>query len=181
MIHETVAERQAILQAEGFVLRPVRVSDAGPFALHAGDKRVARMTQTIPHPFPPGAAEAYLSSAMKPGRSNDIWVLDGTEGGREEFMGMLMLDRLDRGQSEVSFWIPPAFWNMGLASEALRMAIAVNPHDARTLFAEVFQDNPGSARVLTNAGFAYLGDAEQFSVARNANVPTWTYSRKLEG
>jgi hypothetical protein len=33
--------------------------------------------------------------------------------------------------------------------------------------------------VLTNAGFDYIGDAEAFSVARNAKVPTWTYVRKM--
>ena len=37
-----------------------------------------------------------------------------------------------------------------------------------------------SARVVTNHGFNYLGDAETFSVARNAKVPTWTYSRKMD-
>ena len=57
--------------------------------------------------------------------------------------------------------------------------IAANPHGCEALFAQVFQDNPASARVLTNCGFQYLGDAETFSVARGANVPTWTYSRKL--
>ena len=31
-----------------------------------------------------------------------------------------------------------------------------------TMFATVFQDNPASARVLTNAGFVYLGDAETY-------------------
>ncbi|MFT4744129.1 MAG: RimJ/RimL family protein N-acetyltransferase, partial [Yoonia sp.] len=44
--------------------------------------------------------------------------------------------------------------------------------------AEMFQVNPGSARVLTNCGFDYLGDAEAFSVARGATVPTWTYTLK---
>ena len=29
------------------------------------------------------------------------------------------------------------------------------------------------------AGFVYLGDAETYCVARDAAVPTWTYSRKL--
>ncbi|KTF05419.1 acetyltransferase, GNAT family protein, partial [marine sediment metagenome] len=53
------------------------------------------------------------------------------------------------------------------------------PHGARTLFAEAFQDNPGSARVLTNCGFVYLGDAESWSVARGGRVPTWTYLRKM--
>ena len=60
----------------------------------------------------------------------------------------------------------------------MRTLIAANPHRAERIFAEVFQDNPGSARVLTNCGFDYLGDAEAFSVSRNAAVPTWTYTLK---
>lgn len=180
MMLQTIIEQQEI-PAERVTLRPVRISDSGPFSVYAGDERIARMTRTIPHPFPPGAAEAYLDRALDPKRSADIWVMDGTAHGDPEFMGMIMLDRLDRQQSEVSMWVPPAFWNMGIASGALRAVIDANPHGAGRLFAEVFQDNPGSARVLTNAGFEYLGDAEAFSVARDANVPTWTYSRKLEG
>jgi hypothetical protein len=30
-----------------------------------------------------------------------------------------------------------------------------------------------------NAGFEYLGDAESYSVARSAALPTWTYLKKL--
>jgi RimJ/RimL family protein N-acetyltransferase len=62
----------------------------------------------------------------------------------------------------------------------VRAPVRANPQGNRTIFAEVFQDNPGSARVLTNCGFEYLGDAETFSVARNARVPTWTYLRKCD-
>ncbi|MDA3859322.1 MAG: GNAT family protein, partial [Roseovarius sp.] len=52
------------------------------------------------------------------------------------------------------------------------------PHNARRTFASVFQDNAATARVLTNCGFQYLGDAETFCIARGAKVATWTYSRK---
>ncbi|MEO1239851.1 MAG: GNAT family N-acetyltransferase, partial [Pseudomonadota bacterium] len=93
---------------------------------------------------------------------------------------LISLQRMDREQSEVSYWVAPAFWNTGLASEAVRGLIASNPQKARTYFASVFQDNPGSARVLTNAGFNYIGDAEAFSVARGQTVPTWTYLLKLD-
>jgi RimJ/RimL family protein N-acetyltransferase len=70
-------------------------------------------------------------------------------------------------------------WNTGLASDAVKALIAANPLANKTIFASVFQDNPGSARVLTNAGFDYLGDAEAFSVARGAKVATWTYLKRL--
>ena len=167
------------IATERFTLRPVRKSDAGLFALYAGDKRVAEATQGIPHPLPPGAAEAFCARAMAAGAEEDIWVMDGTRSDLPEVLGMISLRTMDRNQSEVAFWVAPAFWNHGIASEAVNALVAANPQQSCTMFAEAFQDNPGSARVLTNAGFQYLGDAESHSVARGANVPTWTYIRKL--
>jgi len=173
------AAPQGAITAGRFVLRPVRRSDAGLFALYAGDRRLAEATRSIPHPLPPGAAEAFVARGARDGGDEDIWVMDGLSGGLPEVLGVISLRKMDRGQSEVEFWVAPAFWNIGIASEAVTALVAANPQKNSTIFAEVFQDNPGSARVLTHAGFAYLGDAESFSVARNACVPTWTYIRKL--
>jgi RimJ/RimL family protein N-acetyltransferase len=178
MILEKIGAPVAIA-TERFTLRPVRQSDAGLFALYAGDRRVAEATQGIPHPLPPGAAEAFCARAMALGADEDIWVMDGTRATLPEVLGVLSLKKMDRNQSEVAFWVAPAFWNHGIASEAVQALVAANPQQNRTMFAEAFQDNPGSARVLTNAGFQYLGDAESFSVARGTTVPTWTYIRRL--
>ena len=168
------------IAAGRFVLRHVRKSDSGLFALYAGDRRVAEATHSIPHPLPPGAAEAFVTRAMAGKADEEIWVMDGSATGLAEVLGVISLKRMDRGQSEIGYWVAPAFWNTGIASEAVKALVEANPQKNRTIFAEVFQDNPGSARVLTNAGFQYLGDAETFSVARNARVPTWTYVKKLD-
>ena len=171
---------QPSITAERVVLRPCRVSDVGLLSMYAADDRVARGTRALPHPLPPGAVEAMIDRANAPERTEDIWVIDGAANGHAEALGLISLERMDRRQSEVFFWIAPAFWKQGFASEALRALIKANPQSADRIFAEVFQDNPQSARVLTNAGFDYLGDAEAFSVSRNATVATWTYTLKLE-
>jgi RimJ/RimL family protein N-acetyltransferase len=170
---------QAVIETPRMILRPMRTSDAGLLAFYASDERVARMTSTIPHPYPPGAAESYVARAMKPDRSEIVWVMDATAQGGDELMGVIALDQMDRGQSEIGYWVAPAMWNTGFASEAVRALLAANPLGNTAIFASVFQDNPGSARVLTNAGFDYLGDAERFSVARGAKVATWTYLKQL--
>ncbi len=170
---------QPTIQTERFDLRPLRHSDVGLIAYYAGDKRVAQMTTNLPHPLPPGATEAYVARAMSPDRTEDVWVMDGTKSDGSEVMGVISLERMDRDQSEVAYWVAPAFWNTGLASDAVRALIEANPMSSATMFASVFQENLASARVLTNCGFEYIGDAEAFSVARNAKVPTWTYLRKL--
>lgn len=168
-----------VIEAERFVLRPLRKSDAGLISLHTADRRLAEGTRAIPHPLPPGSTEAYIARALSDAREEDVWALDGSDRGLGEVLGVVSLTRMDRDQSEIRYWVARAYWNAGFASEAVQALVAANPHKARTLFAEVFQDDPVSARVLTNAGFEYLGDAESFSVARDTRVPTWTYLRKI--
>ncbi|WP_312529085.1 GNAT family N-acetyltransferase [Paracoccus sp. (in: a-proteobacteria)] len=170
---------QPEIRTERFLLRPLRKSDSGLIAHYTADKRVAEGTRSIPHPLPPGAAEAYVARAMAENRDEDVWAIDGSSSNLAELLGVVSLTRLEDQRSELGFWIGPGFWNTGFATEAVEGLVTANPHKDRTFFAEAFQDSPGSARVLTNCGFAYLGDAESWSVARDARVPTWTYLRKM--
>lgn len=170
---------QKVISTERFDLRLVRPEDAGLIEFYGSDERVAKMTSSIPHPLPPGTTEAFVKRATSDERDEDVWVIDGSQTGAAEVMGLISLTRMDRNQSEIGYWVAPPYWNTGLASEAVEALVKANPMDNDTMFASVFQDNPASARVLTNSGFEYIGDAETFSVARNAQVPTWTYSNKL--
>ncbi|WP_372573959.1 GNAT family N-acetyltransferase [Ruegeria jejuensis] len=170
---------QPVIETERFVLRPLRRSDMGLIEHFASDKRVAYMTRSIPHPVPPGMVESFVTRSMSEDRDEDVWAIDGSKDGGSELMGLIALEWMDRNQSEIGYWVAPVFWNTGIASLAVEALVENNPLGNDTMFASVFQDNPASARVLTRCGFEYLGDAESFSVARDANVPTWTYSRKL--
>lgn len=172
-------QTQPVVETERFDLRPLRRSDTGLLDYYAGDRRVADMTASIPHPLPPGATEAFVARATAPERVEDVWAMDGTKVEAAELMGVIALERMDRNQSEIGYWVAPPYWNTGLASDAVRALVEANPMGNDTMFASVFQDNPASARVLVNCGFEYIGDAEAFSVARNAKVPTWTYLKKL--
>ena len=161
-------------------LRPIRKSDAGLIGLYAGDIRVSGPTRSIPHPLPPGAIDAFIVQAQNPARVEAVWVLDGSKSDLAEVVGVIGLKRLDRRQGELGYWLAPAFWGIGLAREAVERLIQANPQGSKTLFAEVFQDNARSARVLTDMGFSYLGDAESFCVAGKTTVATWTYLRSME-
>lgn len=182
MTEVTNAIAPALIETDRLTLRPLQVSDAGLLQLYVSDRRVAEMTRSIPHPYPPGAAEAFVQRCAQHGGSEDVWVIDGTRTGLGEVVGTISLTRMPeapRPQSEVGYWIAPVFWNTGLASEALEGLLQANPQRLETVFASVFQDNPRSARVLTNAGFDYLGDAEGFSVSRGGTIPTWTYLKRF--
>jgi [ribosomal protein S5]-alanine N-acetyltransferase len=53
-------------------LRPFVANDAGGVRRLAGDKRIADMTLAVPHPYPEGAAEAWIATHP-----------DSYEGGKE--------------------------------------------------------------------------------------------------
>ncbi|MCQ0092831.1 GNAT family N-acetyltransferase [Roseovarius sp. M141] len=173
-------ERQPVITAGLYDLRPMCPSDAGLMTLYTSDLRVAQTTSSIPHPLPPGTTEAFIDRSMAEDRIEDAWAIDGTRAESGALVGVISLTRLDVDQSEIGYWVAPLFWNSGVASAAVSALIAANPQKCRTIFATVQQGNPASARVLTNCGFTYLGDAETYCLARGFAVPTWTYCRKLD-
>jgi RimJ/RimL family protein N-acetyltransferase len=170
---------QPVIDAPRFSLRPLRTSDGGLLEMHLADIRVANMTRVIPHPLPPEYIANLIERATNPKRTEDFWAIDGSVNGHAEVMGVIKMFKLDRNQSEIRYWVAPAFWNSGIATDAVEAILRANPQGACDIYAEVFQDNPSSARILTNAGFACLGDAETFCLARNTVTPTWTYARKM--
>ena len=170
---------QAVIATQRLTLRPVRRSDMGLIELYAGNRRVAEMTTSIPHPLPPGVTDGFVSRCLTAARAEAVWVMDAEASGLGELIGLISLEQIDREQAEIGYWVAPLAWNTGLATEALRALMETNPAGNAQVFGKVFQDNPASARVLTNAGFDYIGDAEAFCVARGAVLPQWTYIRQM--
>ena len=164
------------LATERLELRPLRRSDAGLLALYAGEARVARMTSTIPHPYPPGAALAFIEASATMDRGG-VWAIDGARCGLPEVVGTVALRSPGPHGSEIGYWIAPPFWNHGLATEAVRAVVAADPFGGRAFWANVFQDNPASAHVLEAVGFGRTGEGEVHSVARGEAVRTWIYRR----
>ena len=170
---------QTLIEGDALMLRPLKPADAGLIELYSSDVRVAKMTSSIPYPLPPGATEALVTRAGDGGHQKEIWALDLSAQDGPDLIGLIALNRLGEDQAELTGWVAPAYWNKGAASGAVAALIKANPLGNKTFFASIFQDNPASAKVLTSAGFDYIGDAETHSVARAANVPTWTYLRNL--
>ena len=176
---ETILQPSDIL-TERLRLRRFRPSDAALIELQASDRRVAWMTERVPHPYPPGLAAAFVERVAAGTADEIAWAIDTDTGTGDEaengVIGAITL-RLDApGSGRVGYWLAPAFWGTGYASEALGGVVGY-AHEAgfRTLTARVFQDNPASVKVLMHAGFSYVDDGEAYSVARDGMVATHNY------
>jgi RimJ/RimL family protein N-acetyltransferase len=171
---------QPEIDAPRLRLRPLRRADAGLIALYCAHPDLARMTTSIPHPYPPGLAESFVERATSGRGDERVWALDTGEDAGNGLVGLMSLRARAGGEAGIGYWVAPAFWGAGYASEAVE---AIAGHAAgegvAALTAQAFQDNHASVKVLARAGFACEGEGALYSVARAAMVPTFRYRRKL--
>lgn len=162
-------------------LRPPRAADAGPMALYAGDRRVAEMLEHVPHPYPPGAAEAFIERTLANHVVGRVWVMDASGIDGPEFIGVISLrPAKTAGVFQLGYWVGPPFWNTGYASEAARAVVAAaRAAGATRMEARAVEENDASAHVLLNAGFKETGRGSFFSVARGKMAPHRLFAMKF--
>lgn len=150
-----------VLRTERLLLRAPRNSDAGAYALLAGDRRVAASSAHIP-----GAAEAQ----------RPLFVI--TTGG--ELIGGCSLEGRD-GVPEVWYWIGAPFWGCGYATEAVRGLVghAFGALGHMALGARSRVSNPPSRRVLEKCGFRWTGVGLCRIRALGTSVPVDRFLREV--
>jgi len=89
-----------------------------------------------------------------------------------EFVGTIGSFTLE-GKREVTYWIAPARWGQGLASEALRAFLAIER--TRPIYGRVADHNAASAKVLARAGFVEVGSETAFAPGIGAEVVEHIY------
>jgi RimJ/RimL family protein N-acetyltransferase len=169
------------IETPRLVLRLPEPHDAPAVARCVGDFDVARMTGSIPHPYPVEAAEGWIVFAAAQRRRGENYsfvievkgesvpggVLSGVLGGAGVFRRRPWLDW------EVGYHVAKPAWGRGIASEALAAVISWSRAELASsrLTAGYFEDNAASRRVLEKAGFAPTGETSWiYSMARGTRV-----------
>ena len=157
------------IKTERLVLRPLTLEDAPAFSNLASDYDIARMTGSIPHPFPLFSAEFKIMYLRRQKERGLAYPYAITRNGRE-LMGVMDLFRSAPDAAlEIGYWIGKPYWGQGLATEAAKAVIqeARDTLGVKALLAGAFVDNPASLRVLDKLGFQPTGEEEMyFSMAR---------------
>jgi RimJ/RimL family protein N-acetyltransferase len=145
-------------------LREIVDEDIPHFFDHQSDARAIHMAAfTAKDPYD----EAAFASHWGRIRSNPSVVNRAIVHGDEIVGHIGSFD--DEGHREITYWIAPARWGRGYASEALRQFLTFET--TRPLYARVASDNRGSFRVLEKHGFRPISEMTSFANARNADIP----------
>jgi RimJ/RimL family protein N-acetyltransferase len=158
------------IETRRLLLRPFVAADAAVVEGYAGRWEIARMTTRIAHPYPKGAAEAWIAGHAAAREEGSEYTFAVTLQGQDQPIGAVSLHRSGPGALELGYWLAPEHWGKGLATEAAQAMVVYGFEKlgAEALTSGHFEDNPASGRVLEKAGFRTTGIDRQWSEARQA-------------
>ena len=166
------------LETRRLWLRWARMADASAILRLAGEKAVAEMTASIPHPYPVDAAEPFIFAMRKGNALGEHLVLAITPRSRpNELIGMIGAHKQATGVPFIGYWLGTPHWGKGYATEAVQALIDTlfSLVDMPAIDADTRVINPASRRVLEKSGFRAEGSFLKSLPARGGLFPCEQY------
>ena len=164
-----------VIQTDRLTLRRPEEPDAAGLARFINDFEVARQTGTIPHPYTPLHAEAWIMTRSAFWRRGLERAYVITRGGA--LIGSVALFRpsVDAPFS-LGYMLSRDQWGRGYMSEAVAAVLGEAARaGVERIVATVFADNPASSRVLEKLCFQPSRNGRSFSMARMERAPVIEY------
>ena len=145
-------------------LRPFTPADAPAVQRLAGAREVAATTLAIPHPYPDGAAEAWIAThaAAFAERRAATFAVTLHAGG--ELIGAIGLGLAPaHARAELGYWVGVPFWGQGYCTEAghAMLEFGFRELGLNRVHAHHFTHNPASGAVMRKLGMRYEGRMRQ--------------------
>jgi RimJ/RimL family protein N-acetyltransferase len=140
------------------VIRPWALDDAVAVQRHANNRKIwLNLRDIFPHPYTLQDAHAFLGSVLKEAPTTTFAVANGSEA--IGCIGLRLGTDVHRKTAEMGYWLGEPFWGRGIMSEAVQEFTrwAFDAFELQRIFAESFEANKASGRVLEKAGFACEG------------------------
>jgi [ribosomal protein S5]-alanine N-acetyltransferase len=149
-----------ILETERLFLRRLELTDAPLIYDYMQAREIAANTLLIPFPYPPGAAEEWISRTHQSCDEGEGYNFGIVLKDEERLIGAIGLGlRTDHRRAEMGYWLGKPYWGQGFMPEAARrvIAFAFEVLGLNRIHASHFTHNPASARVMEKSGMIYEG------------------------
>lgn len=155
-----------------FTLRPWRSEDAAALAAAADNPKIAaNLRNSFPSPYTLEDAERFIRDCITHEEERRLARAIIIEGKAAGSIGVFLKDDVYGKSAELGYWLAEEYWGRGLMTEAVRRICreAFARFDILRIFAEPFEGNLSSRRVLEKAGFTYEGTMRN-GVFKNGRV-----------
>jgi RimJ/RimL family protein N-acetyltransferase len=166
------------LRLEHCLVREWRLEDAKSLATYANNRLVWRgLRDQFPHPYTIEDAHAFLRSVTnkQPVTNFCIEIEAAAAGG----IGIRIGEDVHRQTANLGYWLGEEFWGRGIMTEVVSAVVTCcfEKFPLNRICAEVYSNNPASARVLEKAGFVLEGRLRKNVVKEREILDSLLYAR----
>ena len=159
-------------------IRPWRLDRAESLARHANNRKIwLSVRDLFPHPYTIQDAHEFIRRATVEEPATRFCVeVEGVAAGG---IGVHPGEDVHRHTATVGYWLGEEFWGRGIMTEAVTAVtdFCFENFPLRRISAEVFANNPASARVLEKAGFVLEGRLKNNVVKDGEVLDSLLYAR----
>lgn len=151
----------------GVLIRAWQMDDLPDLVLQANNINIwNNLRNYFPHPYTEADGRSWLEKVV--GTLPQVNLAIEVDGRLAGGIGLILNGDVYIKSAEVGYWLGEEFWGRGYATEALRQMTeyAFYYFDLVRLYAEVFEHNKSSMRVLEKNGY-YLEGVRRKSVFKN--------------
>ena len=163
------------------VLREWKKSDSTALAKIANNKKIwDNVRDRLPYPYTEQDAKEWLALVKKQKIVTTFCVeADGELAGS---IGFTLKEDVYRKSAEIGYFIGENFWGQGIATEAIRQLVGYieENFDLVRIYAEVFEHNKASMKVLEKNGFYLESIRKKAAIKNNIVINDFVWVKIIE-
>lgn len=162
-------------------LRPWKKEDAGQLTSIANNRKIwLNVRDHFPHPYTVSDALKWVehTSAQSPLQNMAVTVNGNIAGG----IGITPKEDVYRKSIEIGYFLGEQYWGKGIATVAVSLLLDyITKHfDVVRIYAEVFEHNKSSMRVLEKNGFHLEGVSKRSIIKNQVIMDAHVWVKLLE-
>lgn len=151
-------------------LRKFELADTKRLAELANNKNISiNLRDKFPHPYTITHAEVFITRCLEHNPTTIFAIIYNNQYVGN--IGLVVQKDVYRKSAEIGFFIDEAYWNRGIITEAIKQITkyGFDELDVIRIYADVFEYNSTSMRVLEKSGFTKEGVAKR-SIIKSGKV-----------
>jgi [ribosomal protein S5]-alanine N-acetyltransferase len=160
------------------ILRKFTLKDVSSLAHHANNKNIANFLRDV-FPFPYDESDALFFIEHIASDSRNLILAIDVEGEAVGSIGIYPQTDVYRKNAELGYWLGEIYWGKGIAAEAVHAITkyAYEYYKMHRIYANVFENNIASMRVLEKAGFIQEAKHHKAIIKNGVVMDEYVYAK----
>ncbi len=170
------------IRRKGYLIRSWQPGDETSLAAEMNNPAIwNNIRDAVPYPYTVEDAREYIASTRRKPYPQDFALeVDGKAVGGIGFEPQTDVERFN---AEIGYWIGETYWNRGILSDAVEALTAyIFRHTTlERIYAQVYEHNRASMRVLGKAGFRKVGIMQRAAFKNDRFIDVHLYELLKSG